>query len=107
MSVRIGRANAQALDAQDSLAPFRDRFVEPGGSGTGAGGGPPLIYLDGNSLGRLPRATQARLAHLVAEEWADGLVRSWETWMDLPTRVGDLIAETLLGARPGEVGGEL
>src|SRR5947209_612913 len=50
------------------------------------------------------RRTGARgTAALVAGEWADGLVRSWESWIDLPTRVGDLIAGTLLGARPGEV----
>jgi kynureninase len=90
----LDRAQAEALDAADPLAEFRDRFVatEPG-----------LIYLDGNSLGRLPVATAARLRLVLDEEWAGGLVRSWEHWFDLPTRVGDLIAEHLVGARPGEV----
>jgi kynureninase len=88
------RSTAQALDAADPLADFRDEFgeIEPG-----------LIYLDGNSLGRLPRATARRLAEVVDIEWREGLVRSWESWIDLPTRVGDRIATTLLGARPGEV----
>ena len=88
------RAQAEALDAADPLGHFRDRFVEPD---------PELIYLDGNSLGRLPVATAARLREVVETEWAGGLVRSWEHWIDLPTRVGDLIGEHLLGARPGEV----
>ncbi len=85
---------ALALDAADPLADFRDEFgeIEPG-----------LIYLDGNSLGRLPRATARRLAEVVDIEWREGLVRSWDT-LDRPaTRVGDRIATTLLGARPGEV----
>ena len=88
------RAHAAALDAADPLAEFRDRFVEPD---------PGLIYLDGNSLGRLPAATVTRLRQLVETEWGGGLVRSWEHWIELPTRVGDLIGEHLLGARPGEV----
>lgn len=87
------RADAEALDAEDPLGTFRDRFVEPE---------PGLIYLDGNSLGRLPAATAARLRHVVETEWGGGLVRSWEHWIDLPARVGDLIGENLLGARPGE-----
>jgi kynureninase len=82
------------LDAADPLAAFRDEFVEME---------PGLIYLDGNSLGRLPRATARRLAHVVETEWRAGLVRSWESWIDLPARVGDLLGTTLLGARPGEV----
>lgn len=90
----ISRAHAEALDAADALAEFRDRFVEPE---------PGLIYLDGNSLGRLPAATVPRLHQVVDTEWGAGLVRSWEHWIDLPTRVGDLIGEHLLGARPGEV----
>jgi kynureninase len=92
--VPIERADALALDAADPLAAFRDRFVEPD---------PGLIYLDGNSLGRLPRATRDRLATVIEQEWGGGLVRSWEHWIDLPRRVGDLIGSTLLGARPGEV----
>ncbi|HKE50130.1 MAG TPA: kynureninase [Actinomycetes bacterium] len=64
---------------------------------------PELIYLDGNSLGRLPRATLTRLAAVTEREWGSGLIRSWDTWVDLPARCGDLIARSLVGAEPGEV----
>ena len=85
-------ARAADLDAADPLAPFRDRFVvaDPG-----------LVYVDGNSLGRLPRATAERLARVVGEEWGGELIRGWEHWIDEPRRVGDLIAP-LVGAEPGE-----
>jgi kynureninase len=92
--VPIERADALALDAADPLAEFRDRFVEPE---------PGLIYLDGNSLGRLPRATRDRLAIVIEQEWGGGLVRSWQDWIELPQRVGDHIGEVLLGAAPGQV----
>ncbi len=90
----LTRAAAQALDAADPLAPLRDRFALPAG----------LIYLDGNSLGVLPRTTAARLHQVVTEEWGRGLVGSWNTagWMTLPQRVGDKIAR-LVGAAPGEL----
>jgi kynureninase len=88
------RAAAELLDAQDPLAGFRDRFVVAE---------PDLIYLDGNSLGRLGHAARQRLAEAVTEEWGRGLVRSWPEWMRRPAQVGDLLAEHLLGARPGEV----
>ena len=90
----MDRAYAAALDAADPLAGFRDRFAEPE---------PGLVYLDGNSLGRPPLATEARLRDVVDVEWAGGLVRSWEHWIDLPSLVGDEIAAALLGAHPGEV----
>jgi kynureninase len=82
------------LDAADPLAAFRDRFVfsDPG-----------LVYLDGNSLGRLPRATVERLAAVVGEEWGGQLIRGWDHWLDEPRRVGDLLATEILGARSGEV----
>jgi kynureninase len=82
-----------ALDASDPLAGFRERFVvtDPG-----------RIYLDGNSLGRLPVATRDRLRGLV-DEWGDRLVTGWDEWIDAPGRVGDLLAEAVLGAHPGEV----
>ena len=72
---------------------LRDEFVLPEG----------VVYLDGNSLGALPRRTAARLAE-VAREWGEGLIRSWNSagWIDLSRRIGDKIA-TLVGARPGEV----
>jgi kynureninase len=88
-----GRAYAQELDRTDPLAEFVDRFVPA----------PGVLYLDGNSLGRLPRSTADRLARVVTEEWGGGLVRSWSTWIELARRVGDLIGVSLLGARPGEV----
>jgi kynureninase len=90
----LDRAHAERLDRADPLACFRDRFLLPD---------PALRYLDGNSLGRLPRATVDRLATAVTEEWGRGLIRSWSSWMDLPRRVGDLIATGVVGARPGEV----
>ncbi len=85
--------DAEALDREDPLARFRDEFVfEEGGP----------LYVDGNSLGRLPRRTRERLA-LVVDEWATALVRGWQEWIDLPVQVGDVLAESVLGARPGEV----
>jgi kynureninase len=88
------RSYAEDLDAADPLAGFRDRFVRED---------PSLIYLDGNSLGPLPRATQARIAEVVGQEWGAGLVRSWHRWIDLPGQVGDLLGEHLIGAAPGQV----
>ena len=89
-----GRPYAEALDADDPLAGFRDRFERDG---------EPLIYLDGNSLGPLPRATRARIAEVVGDEWGAGLVRSWARWIDLPLQVGDTLGEHLIGAAPGQV----
>ena len=88
------RADCVALDCADPFAAFRDRFALPAG----------VIYLDGNSLGALPKATEARIAQLVREEWGTGLIRSWNDhdWVELPRRVGDKLAR-LLGAREGEV----
>jgi kynureninase len=88
------RAYAEALDAQDPLARFRDRFTWSG---------EPLIYLDGNSLGPLPKSTQDLIAQVVADEWGAGLVRSWNRWISLPRETGDLIGEHLTGAAPGQV----
>ncbi len=90
----ISRSDAERLDAADPLAPFRDLFALPEG----------LVYLDGNSLGALPRAAAERVAEVVAHEWGEGLVRSWNDagWIDLPRRVGDKIAR-LVGAEEGEV----
>ncbi len=84
----------QALDAKDPLRPLRDLFSLP----------PGVIYLDGNSLGALPRTAAARVAHALTQEWGDGLIRSWNTagWFDLPQRVGDKIAR-LVGASAGTV----
>jgi kynureninase len=86
------RAHAEALDAADPLAPFRDRFVLDDGD---------RIYVDGNSLGRLPCETPARLAARI-DEWGSRLVTAWPDWIDLPLAVGDVVAP-IVGARPGEV----
>jgi kynureninase len=88
------RAAFERLDAADPLRGFRDRFALPDG----------VIYLDGNSLGALPRATGPRLAELVRAEWGGDLITSWNKhgWIDLPARVGDKIAR-LIGAAPGQV----
>ncbi len=86
--------DCRALDAQDPLRDLRALFTMPEG----------VIYLDGNSLGVLPKATPARVARAVTEEWGQGLIRSWNAagWYELPRRLGDKIA-LLIGAGPGEV----
>jgi kynureninase len=90
----LERSYAEELDAADPLARFRGRFVRDI---------PAPIYLDGNSLGPLPRATRDRIAEVVAQEWGSGLVRSWHGWIDLPGQVGDFLGEHLIGAAPGQV----
>jgi kynureninase len=93
-AVPSNRTYAEQLDLADPLARFRDRFAW-------AGNAP--IYLDGNSLGPLPLATQARISEVVGSEWGGGLVRSWSHWVGLPREVGDLIGEHLTGAAPGQI----
>ncbi|HEY0445005.1 MAG TPA: kynureninase [Allosphingosinicella sp.] len=90
----ITLAEAEALDSADPLRPLRDRFLLP----------QDLIYLDGNSLGALPRATVHRQQEVVQGEWGQSLIRSWNEhgWIDAPQRVGARIAP-LIGARPNEV----
>jgi len=90
--VALTRAEAAALDARDPLAGFRERFVIAD---------PHRVYLDGNSLGRLPRGTRDRL-HRLTGEWGEQLVSGWHEWIEAPTRTGDAIAE-VIGAAPGEV----
>jgi len=89
MTLPTTREACAALDAADPLAPFRARFLLPAG----------VIYLDGNSLGPLPRATPTRLAEVVEREWGEGLIRSWNAagWVDLPRRLGARLAP-LIGA---------
>ncbi|MDG2045048.1 MAG: kynureninase, partial [Maricaulis sp.] len=84
----------RALDAADPLAHFRDRFDLPEG----------VIYLDGNSLGALPREAKKRIADVVSREWGQDLIRSWNTnhWIEAPRRVGSKIAQ-LIGAKAAEV----
>jgi kynureninase len=91
-TTELTREEAEALDRADQLAAFRGRFVHPDG----------VIYLDGNSLGLLPKATPARVAQVIEQEWGQSLIRSWTDhgWIDLQFRVGDKIAQ-LIGAAPG------
>jgi kynureninase len=86
--------DAKRLDAADPLRSLRELFTLPEG----------VTYLDGNSLGALPRATPERIQRAVEQEWGQGLIKSWNTagWIDLPRRLGDRLAPWL-GARPGEV----
>jgi kynureninase len=91
-TTELTREEAEALDRADELAAFRDRFVLPDG----------VIYLDGNSLGPLPRETPARVAQVMKQEWGQSLIRSWTDhgWIDLQFRVGEKIGR-LIGATPG------
>lgn len=88
------RESCVAADRQDPLAPLKARFDLP----------PGVLYMDGNSLGVLPRAAAARAAEVITQEWGTGLIRSWNTagWFELPSRLGDKLAG-LLGAREGEL----
>ena len=84
---------AAALDATDELGKLRDRFVLDD-----------VIYLDGNSLGALPRAVPGRIADVVEREWGELRIRSWTEsgWWTAPERIGDRIAP-LVGAAPGQI----
>lgn len=87
-------AEASALDEADPLRAFRDAFV---GSET------PLVYFDGNSLGRPPRASVERLTAFARDEWGGRLIRGWdESWMQLPFEIGDTIGRVAIGAAPGQ-----
>lgn len=90
----VTREDCRRLDQEDRLAPLRDRFAL----------NPDVIYLDGNSLGPPPKTAERRLARLLGEEWARGLVRSWTQahWIDAPRRVGAKIAP-FIGAEADEV----
>jgi len=87
------REQCVARDSVDPLRGLRDRFMIPEG----------LIYLDGNSLGPMPRAAVSVLNHTIEQEWGHDLIRSWNTagWFDMPVRLGDRIG-ALLGAAPGQ-----
>ncbi len=94
----ITRADCVARDASDPLAPLRGQFALERVDEQG------IIYLDGNSLGALPRATADRVRQVVEDEWGVGLIRSWNSagWITLSQRIGDKIAR-LIGVGPGEV----
>jgi kynureninase len=94
MAVSHTDLDPRPLDTADPLARFRDRFVptDPG-----------VVYLDGNSLGRPPKAALERLA-TIGETWATRMIRGWEDgWLELPLVVGDRLAKGVLGAEPGAV----
>ena len=86
--------DCEVLDQQDPLRSLREQFDLP----------PGVIYLDGNSLGVLPRATPERVAQAVTQEWGQDLIKSWNSagWFTLPQRVGNKIAR-VIGAQAGEV----
>ena len=88
------RAELAVLDARDPLAAFRDEFALPDG----------LVYLDGNSLGALPKTTPVRVAQAIRDEWGKDLIKGWRQhgWMSLPLQIGDKIGG-LIGAAPGQV----
>ena len=88
------REFAAQLDEQDSLASYRKQFVASD---------PDMIYLDGNSLGRLPKSVIERMKNAVEEEWGTDLIRGWNKgWWESPARIGNKIA-SLLGAAEGQV----
>ena len=85
---------AKQLDQQDALASYREQFVS---------NEPDLIYLDGNSLGRLPKSVIERMKKAVEEEWGTDLIRGWNKgWWESPSRIGDKLG-SLLGAAEGQV----
>jgi kynureninase len=94
MTTTIDAGTIAALDERDPLRGKRDAFVIPDG----------VIYLDGNSLGPLPKAALRELKLAAEQEWGQGLIRSWNAagWFDLPTTLGNRLAR-LIGAEPGEV----
>src|ERR1700729_3195791 len=89
----ITRAACVERDCTDPLRSLRDRFVIPEG----------IIYLDGNSLGPMPRAAAGILSRTIEQEWGHDLIRSWNSagWFDMPVRLGDRVG-ILLGAAPGQ-----
>jgi kynureninase len=89
----LSRDACLARDACDPIGALRDRFVIPDG----------VIYLDGNSLGPLPRAAAGILSHTIEQEWGQDLIRSWNSagWFEMPLRLGDRIG-ALIGAAPGQ-----
>src|SRR5579871_2789200 len=91
-TTEMTRDEALSLDRADELALFRERFVLPNG----------VIYLDGNSLGPLPKTVPPRIAQVMQQEWGQSLIRSWREhgWIDLQYRIGEKIAR-IIGAAPG------
>lgn len=94
MADDLTRAGAEERDRHDPLAELRDRFVIDD---------PSIIYMDGNSLGRLPAATERRLTKVIRGEWGGELIRGWDHWLTMPGDVGDRLGAALLGAAAGQV----
>lgn len=93
-TISFDRTYALQLDKQDPLAAYRDQFVIDN---------PDIIYMDGNSLGRLPKAATERIKTVVTQEWGCDLISSWnQGWWESPTRIGEKVAK-LIGAAPGQV----
>jgi kynureninase len=90
----LTRADFETLDKNDTLAPLRDQFSLA----------QDLIYLDGNSLGVLPKATAAHVQQVITQQWGVDLIRSWNCnqWMQKPAQLGDKIGQ-LIGAEAGQV----
>ncbi len=90
----LHRQHCLDLDVQDPLAALREEFDLP----------KDVIYLDGNSLGAMPKASLSRAQEVIRQEWGNDLIKSWNKagWFDLPSRLGDMLAP-LIGAAPDEV----
>tara|TARA_B110000908_G_scaffold27263_1_gene31918 strand:- start:29 stop:1264 length:1236 start_codon:yes stop_codon:yes gene_type:complete len=90
----LARQYFEQLDKHDQLAPMREKFCLE----------EDLVYLDGNSLGVLPRATADHISQVVTQQWGNGLIRSWNThqWMEKPTKLGDKVAQ-LIGSKKAQV----
>jgi kynureninase len=90
----IDREYALQLDREDRLAPFRELFINDN---------PEICYLDGNSLGRLPKSTLTAINDFLLNEWGKEVVTGWGHWIDEAEVTGDLIGKSALGAGPGQV----
>jgi kynureninase len=90
----LSRATALALDKADELAPFREEFFIKDEA---------ICYLDGNSLGRLPKKTIEKVNSFLTDEWGTELVDGWSHWIDEAQPAGDLLGRATLGAAAGQV----
>jgi kynureninase len=94
MDFNLSRSFAENMDSNDPLASYRASFVITD---------PDLVYLDGNSLGRLTQTILDRVQQVTEQEWGTDLIRAWnENWWEAPVRIGEKIAR-LVGAAPGQV----
>ena len=91
----LSREYAQQLDREDPLSRYREQFVIED---------PNLCYLDGNSLGRLPKKTIEAVNSFLVNEWGKEVVTGWGHWVDDAQPAGDLIGSSTLGAGPGQIG---